>query len=49
MGRPAFEGAVRKPVSVYRLAERAGVGDDVFFEEFQYIAERVPRRKTGED
>lgn len=49
MGRRAFEAAVRDPDSVYRLAERAGVGDDVSFELFQYVGQRLLREKTAED
>jgi hypothetical protein len=49
MGREVFEAAVRNPETVYEVAEQEGLGEDVFFEEFQYVPYRVWREKTGEE
>jgi hypothetical protein len=49
MGRAVFEAALRDPQTVHDVAERAGLEEDVFFEEFQYVAGRVLREKTGGD
>jgi len=49
MGREVFEAAVRDPETVYEVAEHMGGGDDVFFEEFQYVPSQVLRQMTGEE
>jgi hypothetical protein len=49
MGREVYEEAVRNPESVYVVAERAGIGEDVFFESFQYVPSQVLRTLTGEE
>lgn len=49
MGRKVFEAAVHDPETVYEVAEQAGLGEDVFFEEFQYVPSRVLREKTGKE
>jgi hypothetical protein len=49
MGRDAFEAAVRNPETVYEVAEQEGLGEDVFFEGFQYVPYRVWREKTREE
>lgn len=49
MGREVYEAAVRDPETVYAVAEREGLGEDVFFEEFQYVPSQVLRELTGEE
>jgi hypothetical protein len=48
MGQEVFEAALRDPKTVFDVAENEGLEEDVFFEEFQYVSERVLREKTGE-
>jgi hypothetical protein len=49
MGREVYEAAIRNPETVYQVVEQAGLGDDAFFEEFQYVASRILDEKTGDE
>jgi hypothetical protein len=49
MGRAIYEAALRDPNTVYLVAEQRNLGEDVFFEEFQYVPYRLWREKTGEE
>ena len=46
MGRADFEKALRDPDS---LADLPGVGEQMFYEGFQYVASAVYEKKTGHD
>jgi hypothetical protein len=47
MGREVFEAAVRDPETVHEVAERAGLEDDVFFEDYEFILSRVLGERAG--
>jgi hypothetical protein len=49
MGQEVYEAVLRSPEKVYEVVEKAGLEDEVFFEEFQYVPSRVLREKTGEE
>lgn len=47
MGREVYEAAIKDPDSVYAVAEQHHLGEDVFFEEFQYVPSQVLRMLSG--
>jgi hypothetical protein len=49
MGQEVYEAVLRAPKKVYEVVEKAGLEDEVFFEELQYVPSRVLREKTGEE
>jgi hypothetical protein len=49
MGKVAYEAALADPETVYDVASENGLEEDVFFEEFEYVASRVWREKTGQE
>jgi hypothetical protein len=49
MGQQVYEAVLREPRKVYEVLEKAGLDDEAFFEELQYVPSRVLREKTGEE